>query len=386
MPHNDAYIYERMQSGINILSIVPYSILPAQSGGKLTIRELHHYLGKICIDNVAGTTDNEDNTQYSFRLHKVLSDSKLRYLPYSGTAKLYKLAKDNDVKYVHTEHHYMGYTAMAVAKKLGVPWFIRSHNIESERFRSIGKSWWPIMRWFEKSMMQQANGIFFITREDADWAIKNYGISAAKCHVLPHGTPLAAKPVHNANAKAEIAQTLHIPTDVPWLYFLGALDYQPNKEALTHILNDIVPLLNAKGLKYQLLIAGKGLSNELTVQINATDNIHYMGFVPDLDTFLHACDVMLNPVMTGGGIKTKAVEALGYNKIVVSSQAGAAGLIPSVCGNNLQIVKDYDWKVFADAVTNCTSNQPSIPDSFYDTYNWDKIAANVLAIMQSTKA
>lgn len=374
-----------MQSGINILSIVPYSILPAQSGGKLTIRELHHYLGKICIDNIVGTTDNEDNTQYSFRLHKVLSDSKLRYLPYSNTGKLYKLAKDNDVKYVHTEHHYMGYTAMAVAKKLGVPWFVRSHNIESERFRSIGKSWWPVMRWFEKSMMQKANGIFFITQEDADWAIKNYGIAAAKCHIVPHGTPLAAKPSNHLQAKAELGSSLNIPTDMPWLYFLGALDYQPNKEALTHILNDIVPLLNAKGFKYQLLIAGKGLSDDLKQQIDTTDNVSYHGFIPVLDTFLNACDIMLNPVMTGGGIKTKAVEALGYNKIVVSSQAGAAGLIPSVCGSNLQIVKDYDWNAFSTAVINATTSNPSIPDSFYDTYNWDKIAANVLAIMQSTK-
>jgi len=375
-----------MQSGINILSIVPYSILPAQSGGKLTIRELHHYLGKICIDNVAGTEDNEDNTQYSFHLHKVLRASKLRYLPYSNTGKLFKLAKENDARYVHTEHHYMGYTAMAVAKKLGVPWFIRSHNIEAERFRSMGKSWWPIMRWFEKSMMQKANGIFFITQEDADWAIKNYDIAPAKCHIVPHGTPLAAKPSGGESAKTELAQTLGIPTDVPWLYFLGALDYQPNNEALTYILNDIVPLLNARGFKYQLLIAGKGLSDELAAQIKAIANISYVGFVPVLDTFLNACNIMLNPVMTGGGIKTKAVEALGYNNIVISSQAGAAGLIPSACGNNLIINPNYDWNAFADAVVKASTIQPSIPDSFYDTYNWDKIAANVLAIMQRTKA
>ena len=90
--------------------------------------------------------------------------------------------------------------------------------------------------------------------------------------------------------------------------------------------------------------------------------------------------------MTGGGIKTKAVEALGYNNIVISSQAGAAGLIPTACGNNLQIVPDYNWDAFADAVISAANTQPSIPDSFYDNYNWDKIAAKVLTIMQSTKA
>ena len=93
---------------------------------------------------------------------------------------------------------------------------------------------------------------------------------------------------------------------------------------------------------------------------------------------------MLNPVMTGGGIKTKAVEALGYNKTVVSSAIGAAGLVPEVCGDNLHITPDYDWDAFTRKVLANMHKQPAIPDSFYDMYNWDKIAINVLNIMQAT--
>jgi hypothetical protein len=69
----------------------------------------------------------------------------------------------------------------------------------------------------------------------------------------------------------------------------------------------------------------------------------------------------------------------------VSSQIGAAGLMPAVCGDNLQITQDHDWDAFADKVIAATKIQTTIPQAFYDTYNWDKIAAKVIAIMQATK-
>jgi len=374
-----------MLDNINILSIAPYSILPAKSGGKITMRELHHHIGKICTDNVVSTADNEDNTAYRFILQKVFSPSKLRYLPYTGLKKLYKICIERNVRFIHSEHHYMGFTAMALARKVGVPWFIRSHNIEAERFRSIGKIWWPLMRLFEKYIMRKANGIFFITQEDADWAKQHYGIQAEKCHFIPHGTHLTSIPATNTNSKTHIAEENDIPTDVPWLYFLGALDYEPNRQAVEYMLNDILPRLDAKGFRYRLLIAGKGLNDDLAKRINAAEQVHYLGFVSDLDNFIGACDIMLNPVMTGGGIKTKAVEALGYNKIVVSSQIGAAGLLPEVCEDNLHITPNYDWDAFADRIIAVANKQTIIPQAFYDTYNWDKIAAKVLAIMQATK-
>src|SRR5690606_34356781 len=107
-------------------------------------------------------------------------------------------------------------------------------------------------------------------------------------------------------------------------------------------------------------------------------------FVDDLDIFLKACDVMLNPVMKGGGIKTKAVEALGYNKTVVSSAGGAAGLMPAVCGDKLLITPDYDWDGFVQHIITAATQQSDIPASFYETYYHGNIADKVMAILQNT--
>ncbi len=94
---------------------------------------------------------------------------------------------------------------------------------------------------------------------------------------------------------------------------------------------------------------------------------------------------MLNPLTTGGGIKTKAVEALAYNKIVVSTENGAAGILPQFCGDNLLITPDGNWDAFTKATLDAMQRQPDIPPAFYEHYNWDAIAGHVLSVMAGLK-
>lgn len=370
----------------SLLSIVPYRVIPVSTGGQLSIVDLHHHMGMYCHDNMVSTSNNDDESKYSFKIHRVFPPVIKRYLPYYKYNAIKKIAKDNNVKYICCDHPYMGLTAIRLSKELGVPWFLRSHNIESERFKTLGKVWWPVMRRFESYMMHKSDGVFFITQEDGEWAAKHYKLDKAKCHTILHGTILSTAPAKDAHAKAKqlLAGELNLDADVPWLYFLGALDYKPNHDAIVYILDEILPRLDKHGIKYQLLLAGKGLSEELKNRIAQMPNGKYVGFVKDLNDFLNACNIMLNPVMTGGGIKTKAVEALGYNKIVISSAIGAAGLIPAVCGNNLHVTPDYDWDAFSQKLIDSITITPAIPQEFYNTYTWSRIAEKAVGIMKNT--
>jgi glycosyltransferase involved in cell wall biosynthesis len=144
-----------------------------------------------------------------------------------------------------------------------------------------------------------------------------------------------------------------------------------------------MPRLDKKGIPYQILVAGKGLPEDIQQRIESTPNVIYTGFLPDIDNFINACDVMLNPVLQGGGIKTKAVEALGYNKNVVSCFSGAAGLIREACGSNLLVSADNDWDTYAEDVVRAINMKPDIPQLFYQTYYWGNIAQKMLGIMQA---
>ena len=369
---------------VNILSIAPYKILPPASGGQLSIAISHHYLGKLCQDHIAGTIDNGPADNYAFDLHKIFPDTAKRYIPLYNYHTLLSIAKKYDVNYIYCEHPYMAPTAAALSRKLKIPWYLRSQNIESERFRSVGKKWWPLMRAFEQFAMRNASGVFFITPEEKEWAIKNYGLSAYKCYDIPYGTVLDHAPAGHEEAKQSMAKETGLDPTKPWLYFLGALGYYPNEQAVTFILNEIMPRLNEAHTPYEILIGGKGLSEKLQQQIAETPQITYTGFIPVLDNFLKACDIMLNPVLLGGGIKTKAVEALGYNKIVVSSHSGASGILPEACGDNLLISEDNDWYAFVADINKAILTMPAIPAAFYEQYYWGNIAKKILGILKSS--
>lgn len=366
---------------VSILSIAPYTILPANTGGRLGIARFHHYLGQLVPNHLVSTVGNAEHT-LSFTIHRLFPDKPVRYLPYYGLHKIIRLAREKGSTHIICEHPYMALTAVALSKKLGLPWFLHTHNIESQRFKTLGKKWWFILAQYEKYAMQKANGIFFVTKEDAECAIKEFGINNNKCHVIPYGCDLAHIPVAGGNAKQLLAATYGLNTSVPWLYFLGLLDYQPNAEAVAYILDEVKPRMDKAGIQYEILLAGRGLSEPLITKVNASSNVHYLGFVPDLSNFLHACDIMLNSVVTGGGIKTKAIEALAYNKIVVSSRSGAAGIEPSFCGQNLWVSPDYDWDTFTAHIITALHTEAHIPESFYNTYYWGNVAKKALDVIR----
>src|SRR5687767_8429839 len=95
------------------------------------------------------------------------------------------------------------------------------------------------------------------------------------------------------------------------ILFNGVLDYKPNLDALLVILEKINPFLLAHpSFKYKILICGKNLPDDLNeLKAYKDKNILYAGFVNDIDAYFKGADLFLNPVQSGGGIKTKMVEA-----------------------------------------------------------------------------
>jgi len=368
----------------SLFTIAPYRLLPTTTGGTTSIVYFHSYISKLCPDHIVSTVDNAPAAEYSFDMHDVFPTSPKRYIPFYQYSELVRIAKTYDCTHIICEHPYMAISAMSLARKLKVPWFIRSHNIESERFRTLNKKWWRILFEYEKFAMRHSNGVLFVAGEDAAWAMNNYRLPKNKCHFVPYGTIFKEAPEGHQEARLQVAAELNIDPDKPWLYFLGALDYYPNIQAVSFILNEIVPRLNNRGIAYELLFAGKSLPETLQRQIAQMPQAKYLGFLPSLNNFIKGCDILLNPLILGGGIKTKAVEALGYGKTVVSTLSGSAGILKRVCGESLLISPDNDWDAFTnDIIKAIDARNISTPKSFYDFYYWGNIASQVLDILNN---
>lgn len=362
-----------------VLNIVPYPFLPYFSGGQKLIANFNKYLAEVCELHVAGTVNNDHSLAPNYSFYPFLKKSRLRFFDVTVFFRLKRLIKLKTIDSVIIEHPYLGWLGWMLKKVTGVRFIVHTHNIEYERFRSIGKPWWRILKWYETIVLRSADVVFCISEEDRRWMVEKMQVQADKCILVPYGISNKEIPADKAISKQKVCELHQIDPSKKILFFNGLLDYKPNTDALTVILEEIIPGLQKTDLKYHVLIAGKRLPDSFN-ELKKWDKqgVTYAGFVDDIDLYTKAADVLLNPVNSGGGVKTKMIEAIGMNTSVVATETGAIGVDYSICGEKLKIVSDNNWIGFVEAVSSLLAKNNDTPNAFYKIYGWQEIIKRVV--------
>jgi polysaccharide biosynthesis protein PslH len=363
-----------------VLAIAPYAYLPFSSGGQKFIAQFLEYLGKEVDLTVISVAANDFSLAKTYKTIPLLKKSFSRYFDFSLVSKISALVQQKGFDTIIWEHPYYAWLALRVRKRTGVKTIIHTHNIEYQRFRSTGRWWWPILKMYEKWSFKKADGLFFISPEDKEFAITNWKTEKEKCIDVPFGIEIKNYPEDKSAARDSVAEKHSISKEEKILLFNGVLDYKPNFDALKVILDKINPLLLAQpAFKYKIIICGKKLPEEMnSLKEYADKNIIFAGFVPDIETYFKAADIFLNPVQSGGGIKTKMVEAIAYGTTVIATETGASGIDVSVCGNKLIIVPNNDWGVFSKAILDNATSDSKTPRQYYYHYYWENITKNLV--------
>jgi len=364
-----------------VLAIAPYPYLPFYSGGQKFIAKFFEHLSSKIELTVISVAKN-DPSQAGYKMVPMLKRSFARYYDRSLIKKITSLVQQEKFDAIIWEHPYYGWLARRIKKRTGIKTIIHTHNIEYQRFRSMGKWWWPILKIYERKCLQKTDVILFITKKDRDFAIEKWGLKKEKCLNVPFGIEMKENPANRQTERNMVCGKHHIDYSEKILLFNGLLKYKPNLDAVKAITEKINPLLLQKpDLRYKIIICGKDLPAEMNeLKEHADKNIIYAGFVDDIDSYFKAADIFLNPVLSGGGIKTKMVEAIGFGTTVISTESGAAGIDKSVCDNKLITVNDSDWEKFADAIFSATHNAVSAtPQEYYNVYAWANIIPGVVA-------
>jgi hypothetical protein len=362
---------------LNVLSLVSYQFLPPKMGGQKCIALGNKYLSKHLNLTCITTENNLVTEDVNYSVFNILSNSKLRYINIFYFFAIRNLINKNNISHIIIEHPYYGWLGILLKRFCNVKLIVRSHNIEANRFKTIGKWWWKLLWQYEKIIHKSADLSFFITEEDRTYSINNFGLDINKCSVVTYGFELKSPPDPQLknDSKANIKSAFNIADEDLVILFNGGLDYKPNQDALDIILEKINPLLVANNeFKYKIIICGKNLpSSYENLQSYKSQNIIYVGFVDDIKEYYLAADIFINPVIDGGGIKTKIVEALGYNVSLVSTKSGAIGISNQITGNKMTIIADNNWNEFAETIQKINPNN-NIPESFFDHFYWGKIA------------
>ena len=372
----------------HIAAIIPYRIYPAKMGGQKGIAMFYEYLAKILPVTMLGIP-NQLPERFDGKFEPVLTDSQFRYINPGLFLKIKKRIENIGATHLVLEHPYFGWLGMALQQVCKIQLVIHSHNIESLRFKSMRKWWWGILWQYERITHRRADVNFFITNEDKAYAIKEFKLEEVRCHTITYGIEMeeAPSPEDKMTARSKLQELYDIQPDHNILLFNGTLSYEPNLQALDNILNNISPsLLKKTGYNYKIIICGKGLPAEYDeLRSYSTSNIIYAGFVDDITMYFKGADIFLNPIVDGGGIKTKLVEALGYNNSAVSYASGCIGIPLEITGKKLFVIPDNDLEQFVSAIVSVRKEE-LIPAAFFNHFYWANIAAKAATILQQSHA
>jgi glycosyltransferase involved in cell wall biosynthesis len=170
------------------------------------------------------------------------------------------------------------------------------------------------------------------------------------------------------------------------LIYPGALTYKANFEAVAYFLRDIFPRILAERPDTRFYVTGKTDGVRLDLLPNR-EHVIFTGYVPDIRPWLEKCQVVIVPLLSGGGTRIKILEALASGKAVVSTPKGAEGL-NLIDGQHLIIAKTPEEFAFSvlrllkdDALrSHLSENGKNQVRNFYD---WEIITQSFLTYIDS---
>lgn len=366
-----------------IVSIVWYKVLPARFGGQKGIASFNNYLARIHPLVCLCSSSNEAVPDLPYRLIPKLPTSKWQFLQPSCWNLIRQTILDEKATHVIIEHPYYGLAAVRARRSTGAKLIVHSHNIESERFREMGKWWWKLLHWYEGWTYRQADLNLFKTADDLQWAVRHFGVAEKNCLLLPYGAEPEA--YREKSQAQDLVRAKHaIRPDEKILLFAGTLDYPPNARAVKAIVSELAPRLSAQGLKYRIIICGRNqLKEKYDLDSMQHPQVTMAGEVEDIGTYFDAADVFINPVLEGGGIQTKNMDALAHHCNVVCFDRMTDHKLRITAGAKLFCCQNGDWDGFVTHLQLAIKYEGLTPHSFFETYNWGGIIRNLTEKMRS---
>lgn len=357
-----------------ILSVVWFKVLPPVFGGQKAVayfnRGLSAHANLVCL-----CSRNNEGTREPYRVQAILPVRKAAVFSPFAWRTIYRAARRERSTHLLLEFPYFGLAAILCKRLLRLKLVVNTHNIEYLRFREQGKWWWPLLYRLEKTTLRHADAVFFKTQADLENAARLFGLRPETLSVIPYG--VQERPAPDQETKDLLRLKHGISPGEKLLLFAGTLDYAPNAAAVVGLVEKLIPLLEKEAFAYTIIVCGRNRFPEF-VYLNklATPRLLMAGEVADLEPYFAAADVFINPVLQGGGVQTKSMDALARHLNVVGFASKQRGI--NATGKKLFAVEDGNWPAFAKAIVAALNSNTSTPPAFFETYNWRTIAATAI--------
>lgn len=253
---------------------------------------------------------------------------------------------------------------------------IMAHNVESliwqryyETERQFARRWYIGQQWrkferYEGQAFRAASRVVTVSDEDAELARRRFGVE--RVDVVDNGID------------RHLFKDQRADRDPDRILFLGSLEWRPNLDAVTVLLDRVFPEVKAAYPSAKLWIVGRNPPESLIRRAAETADVELHGNVSDVRPYLSQSAVMAVPLRIGGGSRLKILESLASGLPVVSTRVGAEGL-RLTAGVDLEIVDDDS--AMARALVGTLSNPSQAllmaehgRRQVLERYDWDALA------------
>jgi glycogen synthase len=250
------------------------------------------------------------------RLRKALS-------PLSVNLAAAALPADADVVHCHTWYSMMG--GLWAKLLYGIPLVLTTHSLEPLRpwkKEQLGRGY-DLSRWIEQTAIHAADAIIAVSRGTRDEILQVYSPDPSRVHVIHNGVDIERfRPQDPAPALARLG----IPSDKPYILFVGRITRQKGVVHLVRALRHVTPDVQA------VLCAGEPDTEEIGREMDSAvralqeqrEGVHWvreMVPIPDLVRLYSGAELFVCPsIYEPFGIIN--LEAMAAGCPVVASRVG----------------------------------------------------------------
>ncbi|WP_072144777.1 glycosyltransferase family 4 protein [Hymenobacter sp. AT01-02] len=308
----------------------------ARAGHQVTVLALNtpkHYQPATVLDhlgpNVRLITVDVDTRLSPVKALRNLLASKLpynieRFVSPAVEAQLATLLRENQFDAAQIEGSLASWY-VSTLKRLApqLPVVLRAHNVEytiwqmlAERETNVLKRFYlrhlaRRLQRFEEQTLPQFDAVAAITEPDQR-RLRALGCKEPVVFV-PAGVDLSRFQPDSA-----------IRPKPRTLYMIGSLDWLPNQEGLDWFLAEVWPQVTEKYPDLELHIAGKEMPTRFrNLKLR---NVCIHGFVESAAVFMQQYEVMVVPLLSGGGMRIKIIEGMAMGTCIISTGLGSEGI------------------------------------------------------------
>jgi glycosyltransferase involved in cell wall biosynthesis len=206
---------------------------------------------------------------------------------------------------------------------LEVPSVLFQHNVESEIWRRhavnssnpvkklVYRREFSKMFRYEQAAVQRFDHVIAVSEHDK--SLFGAWVEPERVSVVPTGVDTE-----------RFCPAAQAGSEPPLVVFVGAMDWEPNVDAVKYFCADIWPHILRKVPGARFRIIGRNPDRRVTGLAKAS--VEVTGSVPSVVEHLRDAAVVVVPLRVGGGTRLKVYEAMAAGKPVVSTTVGAEGL------------------------------------------------------------